>query len=112
MEHGATLIAVIHIVIAFFLVVIVLLQDSKGGGVGGSFGGSNQSIFGATGAASFLVKVTRFLAVGFMVTCLILTVVSSKKGTRSVIDSMPLNATAPAAPAPAASAPSTTPDKK
>ncbi len=106
MEHGATLIAIIHCLIALLLVVIVLLQDSKGGGVGGAFGaGTNQSIFGASGAASFLVKVTRFLAVGFMATCILLTVLSSRRGSKSVIDNLP--ATSPATTSPATGLPTT-----
>lgn len=97
MSHGITLIAVIHIVIAFFLVVFVLLQDGKGGGVGGSFGGgSSQTIFGATGAANFLVKLTRGLAVCFMITCLGLTILLSRDSNKSVIDALP--AAAPQAP--------------
>ena len=106
MEHSATLIAILHILIALFLVIIVLLQDSKGGNVGGAFGGgSSQSIFGATGAASFLVKVTRYLAVGFMITCILLTVISARTGTKSVVDKLPLT------PAPAVPAAPTPPSK-
>ena len=96
MEHGATLIAVIHIIIAFLIVVVVLLQDSKGGGMGGAFGGgSNQSIFGASGSASFLVRVTRYLAFGFGVTCVLLTVLAARHGSKSVIDALPVTSAPP-----------------
>jgi preprotein translocase subunit SecG len=107
MEHGTTLLAVIHIVVAFLLVTIVLLQDSKGGGMGGAFGGGgSQTLFGATGAANFLVKLTRGLAVIFMCTCIGLTLILTHRSTRSVVDSLPttknpLTTNGPAGPGPA-----------
>lgn len=106
MSQGITLLAVVHIIIAVLLVLVVLVQDSKGGGLSGIASGGNQSIFGATGGATLLVKITRYLAIGFMVTCIALTVLSVKSTTRSVIDS----ATIPAAPsAPVDPAAPTTP---
>ncbi|MDZ4676606.1 MAG: preprotein translocase subunit SecG [Oligoflexia bacterium] len=102
MEQGTTLIAILHIAVALFLIVVVLLQDSKGGGVGGSFGGgSSQTIFGASGAASFMVKLTRVCAVVFMLTCIGLTLMLSRNSGRSVVDSMPVapSGSAPVAPA-------------
>src|ERR1700722_11472756 len=90
MEHGITLIAFLHIFVAIILVTIVLLQDSKGGGMGGSFGGgSSQTIFGASGAANFLVKVTRVLAVIFMFQCIGLTVILTRHAAHSVVDALP-----------------------
>ncbi len=90
MEQGTTLIAILHIFVAVLLITIVLLQDSKGGGAGGAFGGgSSNTIFGATGAASFLVKVTRGLAVTFMITCIALTLIATHKSNRSVVDNLP-----------------------
>ncbi|MBK9294443.1 MAG: preprotein translocase subunit SecG [Oligoflexia bacterium] len=89
MSQGVTLIAVVHIIIAIFLILVVLVQDSKGGGLSGIASGGNQSIFGATGGATLLVKITRYLAIGFMLTCVALTVMSAKSKTKSVIDSLP-----------------------
>jgi preprotein translocase subunit SecG len=107
MEQGTTLLAILHIIVALFMITIVLLQDSKGGGVGGAFGGgSSQTIFGASGAASFMVKLTRVCAVVFMLTCIGLTLMLSHKSGRSVVDSMPVAPAAPAAPqAPAPAVP-------
>jgi preprotein translocase subunit SecG len=106
MEHGTTLLAVIHICVALLLVTIVLLQDSKGGGIGGSFGGGggSQTLFGATGAANFLVKVTRGLAIVFMCTCIGLTLILTHRSTRSVVDSLPASRTS-TVPAPIGAAP-------
>lgn len=88
-------VTVIHFIVAVLLIVMVLIQDSKGGGVFGmsGAGGSNQ-VFSATGAANFLVKLTRALAVIFAGTCITLTYLTSTKSTSVVDDYVPA-ATAP-----------------
>jgi preprotein translocase subunit SecG len=58
--------------------MIVLLQTGKGADMGATFGGgSSQTLFGSTGAATFLTKSTTFVAVAFMVTSLVLAYISS-----------------------------------
>lgn len=109
MSQGITLIAVVHIIIAVLLVLVVLVQDSKGGGLSGMASGGNQSIFGATGGATLLVKITRYLAIGFMVTCVALTVLSVKHSGKSVIDGMAPSAAAPGLPVPPAQVPTQAP---
>ena len=56
------------------LTLIILLQDSKGEGLSSSaFGGAEmQSMLGGRGAATFLSKLTTWLAIGFMVISLFL----------------------------------------
>jgi len=78
-------IAVFHITVALFLILLVLIQDSKGGG--GIFGGGagTQSVMGATGAASFLVKLTRGIAIVFASTCIIMTILATQQ-SKSVLD--------------------------
>ena len=63
---------VIHVIISIGLILAILLQKGKGGGLAGSaFGGAGGSaVFGGAGAASFLTKVTTYLAVGFFITCI------------------------------------------
>lgn len=101
MATTITFLAMIHILIAFLLVTFVLLQDGKGGGLGSSFGSeSSQTLFGATGAANFLVKVTRALALFFMVSCIGMTVLLNRSNNRSVVENLPTAAPAPAQPAP------------
>ena len=65
---------VVFVPVCILLVVIILLQDSKGEGLSSSaFGASEvQSILGGRGAATFLSKLTTWLAVGFMVMSLFL----------------------------------------
>jgi preprotein translocase subunit SecG len=69
---------VVHILICVGLIIVVLLQSSKGEGLAGAFGGGGLSgaVFGGRGAATFLSKATSFLAVGFMVTSIALTLLS------------------------------------
>lgn len=54
------------VVDALALVVLVMLQQGKGADVGAAFGsGSSNTMFGSAGSASFLTKLTVWLAIGF-----------------------------------------------
>ena len=102
-----TLLIIIHVVVCLALILIVLLQTGKGAEMGAGFGGgSNQTIFGSRGAATFLSKITTGAAVMFMVTSLTLAIMT-KNRTGSVIRDTAPRAAAPAAPA--AAAPSAAP---
>lgn len=80
-----TAISVLHILVALTLIFLVLIQDSKGTMGGMMGGGGSNTLFGATGAASFIVKLTRGVAIIFATTCIILTILSSNR-SGSVID--------------------------
>lgn len=84
---GIIIIAVkaIHIIVSVLLIITVLLQPGKGDDLGTIFGGSSQSIFGASGAVPFLTKLTRVLAVVFIITSLSLGYFSAKGISSSVI---------------------------
>ncbi len=73
-----TLVTIIHVLICMFLVFIVLIQSGKGAEMGAAFGGSSQTLFGSRGAATFLNKLTTVAAVLFMVTSLVLTILTTK----------------------------------
>ncbi|MCB0378176.1 MAG: preprotein translocase subunit SecG [Bdellovibrionales bacterium] len=92
-----SILAVIHIVLCVFLVLLVLIQDPKGGAAGGMFGGGGgaNSLFGATGAPSFLAKITRWIAVVFAVSCIAMTIFIKPK-SNSVLDNVAIPQTAPA----------------
>ncbi|MCF8027090.1 MAG: preprotein translocase subunit SecG [Desulfobacteraceae bacterium] len=80
------LIIIIHLFVCFSLIGIVLLQTGKGASMGAMFGGAgNQTLFGNTGASTFLGKITTVAAVVFMVTSLSLAYIS-KSGDKSVIE--------------------------
>ena len=68
-----TIVVIIHVIVSLALVSIVLLQHGKGAGIGAAFGGSSQTVFGSTGAAPFLAKLTAIVAILFMCTSLGLT---------------------------------------
>ena len=67
-------ILVIFVPLCVILTLVILLQDSKGEGLSSSaFGGAEmQSVLGGRGAATFLSKMTTWLAIGFMVISLFL----------------------------------------
>lgn len=70
-----TAITIIHVVVALFMILVVLVQGGNSGGIGAAFGGGNtQGVFGATGATSFLGKLTYGAAVVFMGTAIILVI--------------------------------------
>ncbi len=74
-----TAIIIIHVLVCLALISIVLLQHGKGAGIGAAFGGSSQTVFGSTGAAPFLAKLTAVAAIVFMVTSLGLTFLSRQQ---------------------------------
>ncbi len=79
------LIIIIHLIVCFALIGIILLQTGKGASMGAMFGGAgNQTLFGQTGASTFLGKVTTVAAVVFMLTSLSLAIMS-KSGDKSVV---------------------------
>ena len=80
-----TTLSYFHVVFAIVLIIIVLLQDSKGGAMGMFGAGSSNTVFGSSGGANFLVKVTRTLAIMFSITCLALTYKTTNK-SKSVIE--------------------------
>ena len=86
----AAFLTVIHALICIFLIISILLQASKGGGLAGMFGGGGGmgNVFGGRGAASFLSKVTMWLAVGFGIMSLIIALISigGRSRQRSLVE--------------------------
>lgn len=64
---------IFHVIFAIILIGLVLLQQGKGADVGAVFGGSSQSVFGAAGANTFLLRATTTVAALFMCTSIFLT---------------------------------------
>lgn len=63
----------VHVLVSLALVGIILIQQGKGADAGASFGaGASQTVFGAAGSANFLTKTTRWLAIVFFLTTLVL----------------------------------------
>ncbi len=80
-----TFVVIIHIIVCIMMVLTVLLQQGKGAEIGAVFG-SSETIFGSTGPATFLGKLTTALAVIFMITSLSLTYLSAHKGSGSIME--------------------------
>jgi len=71
-----------HVVISLMIIVLVMLQQGKGADAGAAFGGggASGSLFGASGATSFLSRTTAICAVVFFSTSLALAFLSGYKG--------------------------------
>ena len=60
------LLAVLQVLSALTVIVLVLLQQGKGADMGSSFGGGSAgSLFGATGAANFFSRATKWVSILF-----------------------------------------------
>lgn len=80
METWLTVVLVLHVLIAFAIIGLVLLQHGKGADMGSGFGsGSSGSLFGATGSANFLSRMTAGLATVFFCTSLGLAYLATHK---------------------------------
>ena len=96
-----------HLLVGLTIIGLVLLQHGKGADMGAAFGsGASGSLFGATGSANFLSRVTAVLAAVFFLTSLGLSYVATSRPavSGSVMDSAPAQAV-PAAPAQAPAVP-------
>ena len=84
-----TIILVIHMVIAVFLVAVILLQRSEGGALGMGGGSAMGGLVSSRGAANLLTRLTTVLAATFIVTSLVLSIISSRNTEQgSVLDSI------------------------
>ncbi|NGX59538.1 MAG: hypothetical protein KR126chlam3_00690 [Chlamydiae bacterium] len=64
----------IFISVCILLTLVILVQESKSMGLGASFGGDpGESLFG-TSTADVLKKFTAYLAIIFMVSCILLSI--------------------------------------
>jgi preprotein translocase subunit SecG len=62
---------IVHVLVCLFLILLILVQNDKGGGLAGAFGGlGGSAAFTGTSAATFLTKLTGWLAVALFA-CLI-----------------------------------------
>ena len=92
------LVIVVHIIVCIALILIVLLQTGKGADMGAAFGGgSSQTLFGSTGASTFLSKATTAAAVVFMLTSLVLAYMSGNQSASTIMTDSPAPIEQPAA---------------
>ncbi len=86
------LILTLHVLVCASLVVAVLVQMSKTGGMGGLFGGggSSDALFSAPSGNLFMKKLTVGLAIAFFSTTLLLTILHTRRSSRSVLQRVPI----------------------
>ena len=85
---------VIQIALAIAIVIAVLLQKSSSIGLG-AYSGSNESMFGAKGPASFLAKATFSLAIAFIINTLAMGYLYNQDKTQSVTDEISTSTSVP-----------------
>ena len=87
---------VVQAIVAAALVGVILMQRSEGGGLG--IGGSPSGMLSARGAADFLTRSTRWLAILFVVLSIALAAVAVESTGSEGLESTLDRAVAPAAP--------------
>ena len=109
MNIAFNIILAIHVIAAIGVILLVLLQHGKGADMGAAFGGGSAgSLFGATGSANFLSRVTAVLATVFFLTSLSMTYIASSKpkggggGVMDAVSGAPKAPAVPGIPSPAA----------
>ena len=76
----------IHVIVCVAMSVMILLQQGKGAEVGAVFGGSSQTVFGASGAGNALTKTTWAFAIIFFASSIFLALASSRRVTGSIFE--------------------------
>ena len=70
---------VLHVFLCIFLSLLVLVQNDKMGGLAGLGGMTSQSAFSTAGAATFIQKLTRVVAVFFFIVVMALGLITAKQ---------------------------------
>ena len=70
---------VLHVFLCLFLMLLVLVQNDKMGGLAGLGGMTSQSAFSTAGAATFIQKLTRGVAVLFFIVVFALGLITAKQ---------------------------------
>ena len=77
------LILILNIILAILLVGVILLQRSEGGALG--LGVSQDSFVTSRSAGSFLTKVTAIIATLFIITSILLTIISKEESSSTSV---------------------------
>ena len=76
-------ILLINIISAILLIIVILLQKSEGGALG--LGASQESFVSSRSASNFLSKTTGIIATIFIITSILMTVLSQKEISRTSV---------------------------
>ena len=74
---------------SIILCFVILIQEAKSLGLGASFGGDNSDSLFGTSTAEVLKRFTGYLATGFLIACLILSLWSGSLGRSHNASLMP-----------------------
>ncbi|MBW8824265.1 MAG: preprotein translocase subunit SecG [Xanthomonadales bacterium] len=103
---------VVYVLIAIAMIALILLQQGKGAQAGSGFGsGASGTVFGARGAANFLSKTTRWLAIAFFGITLVMAWLFVHGSQKQVTTGSSIMATQPAAPATRTAPPAAAPQQ-
>lgn len=83
-----TFVIILHTLVCILLSMVILMQSGRGGGLTETFA-SAESVFGAK-TNSLMVRATTVLASMFLVTCLTLAYLSSRKERSLMSNSSPV----------------------
>jgi len=87
MQWLSPVLLAIQVVSSLSIILLVLLQQGKGADMGSSFGGGSAgSLFGSTGAANFLSRLTKWAAIIFFVSTGGLAYVAHHPAGKSILD--------------------------
>ena len=76
-------ILLINIIAAILLIIVILLQKSEGGALG--LGESQDSFISSRSASNFLSKTTGIIATIFIITSILMTILSQKEISRTSV---------------------------
>ena len=76
-------ILILNIILAVLLVIIILLQKSEGGALG--LGASQDSFISSRSAGNFLTRTTAIIATLFIITSILLTIISREQISSSSV---------------------------
>lgn len=82
-----SILLIVQIVLVVLLTISVLLQKSSSIGLG-AYSGSNESVFGAKGPASFLAKMTFILGFLFVANTVAMGYFYAQQNNASVVDTI------------------------
>jgi preprotein translocase subunit SecG len=90
----------VHIIVTIFLVGLILVQKNEGGmgGLGGGASGGMAGFLSGRAQANLLTKATKWLAIGFFCTSLVLAYADSHAGKRQPLVGGSATTSAPAVP--------------
>jgi preprotein translocase subunit SecG len=86
-----TILLILLVLNSVALGALVLLQQGKGADIGAAFGsGSASTVFGSSGSASFLAKLTTWLAIGFFLLSLGLAFIARERAANLNVSDVPV----------------------